>query len=190
MDVVSLARGAPSLDLLPVAELADCARAAIERDPSVLGYGPAGGYPPPRSRLAEQHGVEPERVMITNGSLQGFLFVANAFGGRVVVEAPTYDRPLKRLLGDLGAEVATVPVDDEGADVEALAQELERGQPSFAYVIPTFQNPSGQTLSPAGTGSRSSPATVSSSSRTTRTAWSGSRGRRCRPSSSSRAGGT
>jgi 2-aminoadipate transaminase len=148
VDVVSLARGAPSLDLLPVAELADCARAAIERDPAVLGYGPAGGYPPLRRRLAEQHGVDPERVVITNGSLQGFLFVANALGDdRVIVEAPTYDRPLKRLLGDLGAEVATVPVDDEGADVDALARELERGLPSFAYVIPTFQNPSGQTLS-------------------------------------------
>ena len=115
--------------------------------------------------------------MITNGSLQGFLFVMNAFGGgRVVVEAPTYDCPLKRL-GDLGAEVATVPVDDEGADVEALAQELERGQPSFAYVISTFRRTRAgrRLLARRHRLAELKPATVSSSSRTTRTAWSGSR---------------
>jgi 2-aminoadipate transaminase len=149
MAVISLARGAPSIDLLPAAELADCARAAIEEDPSVLGYGPAGGYPPLRDWIAARHDVDPERVLVTNGSLQGFLFVAQALAdrGRVVVEAPTYDRPLKRLLGDFGAEVSTVPVDDGGLDVDALEQELERGRPGFLYVIPTFQNPSGQTLS-------------------------------------------
>jgi 2-aminoadipate transaminase len=149
MPVISLARGVPSTDLLPAAELADCARAAIEGDPSVLGYGPAGGYAPLREWIAARHDVAPGRVLVTNGSLQGFLFVAQALAerGRVVVEAPTYDRPLRRLLGDFGAEVSTVPVDEDGLDVDALEQELERGLPGFLYVIPTFQNPSGQTLS-------------------------------------------
>jgi 2-aminoadipate transaminase len=149
MAVISFARGVPSIDLLPVEELAHCARAAIERDHAVMGYGPAAGYEPLREWIAERHSVEPGRVLVTNGSLQGFLFVAQALGGtgRVIVEAPTYDRPLKRLLGDFGAEVATIPVDDDGADIEALEREVERGRPGLVYVIPTFQNPSGQTLS-------------------------------------------
>jgi DNA-binding transcriptional MocR family regulator len=68
----------------------------------------------------------------------------------VLVEAPTYDRPLK-LLEELGAEVVAVPQDADGIALDALEAELERGpRPAFLYVIPTFQNPSGRTLGPEG----------------------------------------
>jgi 2-aminoadipate transaminase len=148
---ISFARGAPAPECLDAALLADCARAAVEGDPSVLGYGPAGGYAPLRERLAERHGVEPARVMLTNGSLQGFLFYARALleagPRRVLVEAPTYDRPL-RLLAGLGAEVVALPQDGEGLDPDALAAALARGPAAFLYTIPTFQNPSGRTLPP------------------------------------------
>src|SRR6267154_4850126 len=101
MGVISFARGIPAPECLPVAELADCARAAIERDgASVLSYGPGGGYAPLREWIAARHGVEPSRVVITSGSLQGFVFLAEQLvhqGARVIVEAPTYDRPLKIL---------------------------------------------------------------------------------------------
>ena len=54
--------------------------------------------------------------MLTNGSLQGFQFVAEllASTGPVLVEAPTYDRPLK-ILASLAAEVIPVPLDEEVA---------------------------------------------------------------------------
>ena len=130
-------------------ELADCARAAIERDgTTVLSYGPVGGYQPLREWIAERHGVEPSRVLVTNGSLQGIAFLADRFaGGRVLVEQPTYDRPLK-LLAARGMDVAAVPMDDDGLDLDALAAALDAGpKPAFLYAIPTFQNPSGRTLS-------------------------------------------
>jgi 2-aminoadipate transaminase len=138
VEPISLARGVPSPECLPVDELADCARAAVERDgATVLNYGAAGGYAPLREWIADRHRVEPERVVLTNGSLQGFRFLAEllAPNGTVVVEAPTYDRPLKILAG-LDAEVICVPLDEEPA-VEAGA---------FLYTIPTFQNPTGRTL--------------------------------------------
>jgi 2-aminoadipate transaminase len=149
MDTISFARGVPAPECLPVDELADCARVAIERDGrTILSYGPAGGYQPLREWIAERHGVEPARVVLTNGSLQGFVFLASHFAsrGRVLVEAPTYDRPLK-ILGELGADVAAVPQDDDGLDVDALEEELRKGDVSLLYMIPTFQNPSGRTLS-------------------------------------------
>ena len=92
MDTISLARGIPAPECIPVEELADCARAAIERDgTTVLSYGPVGGYQPLREWLAERHGVEPSRVLVTNGSLQGIAFLADRFAGaRVLVERPTY----------------------------------------------------------------------------------------------------
>jgi 2-aminoadipate transaminase len=151
VQTISLARGAPAPECLPVEELADCARAALERDGrTALAYGPGGGYGPLREWIAERHGVEPGDVLLVNSSLQGFLFLAQhllaARGGRVLVEGPTYDRPLKLLAG-LGAEVEAVPVDDGGLDVDALERTLTAGRPpAFLYTIPTFQNPSGRTL--------------------------------------------
>ena len=151
MDVVSFARGIPAPECLPIEELADCAKAAIERDgKAVLSYGPGGGYGPLREWIAARHGVEPARIVVTSGSLQGFVFLAEQLvqpGARVLVEAPTYDRPLK-ILRRLGAEIVGLPMDDEGLQPEALEQALASGpKPAFLYTIATFQNPSGRTLS-------------------------------------------
>lgn len=144
--MISFARGVPAPECLAVEELADCARAALERDGrTILSYGPGGGYSPLREWLASQHGVEPSRVVITSGSLQGFVFLAERLvrpGTRVLVEAPTYDRPLK-ILDRLGAEIVGVPMDEDGL----IPEELPEGDFAFLYTIPTFQNPSGRTLS-------------------------------------------
>src|SRR5215471_8290914 len=149
--MISFARGVPAPECLAVDELADCARAALERDGrTILSYGPGGGYGPLREWLAERHGVEPGRVVITSGSLQGFVFLAQHLvrrGSRVLVEAPTYDRPLK-ILARLGAEIVPLEMDEEGLVPEAVEEALDAGEPpAFLYAIPTFQNPSGRTLS-------------------------------------------
>ena len=147
MDTITFARGNPAHECIPVAELADCARAAVERDgATVLSYGPAGGYGPLREWIAERH--DPGRVLITNGSLQGMVFLAERFGGgRVLVEAPTYDRPLK-ILASHGVETTPIAMDGEGLELDSLEQALRHGEkPAFLYTIPTFQNPSGRTLS-------------------------------------------
>jgi 2-aminoadipate transaminase len=151
METISLARGVPAPECVPVDELAECARAALQGDGgTILSYGSAGGYAPLRQWIAEEHGVSQQRVVLTNGSLQGFALLAQVLGSggeRVLVEAPTYDRPLK-ILGSLNAEVSAVRCDAEGLDLESLEGELRRGRrPAFLYVIPTFQNPSGRTLS-------------------------------------------
>ncbi len=129
-------------------ELADCARAVVERDgATVLSYGPAGGYAPLREWIAERHGVDPGRVLVTNGSLQGIAFLAEHFAGRrVLVETPTYDRPLK-IFATQGADVTALAMDEEGLEPHALERALQPGpKPAFLYTIPTFQNPSGRTL--------------------------------------------
>jgi 2-aminoadipate transaminase len=151
MKTISFARGVPAPECLPVADLAECARAVIERDgPRVLNYGPAGGYEPLRQRLGERHGVDAGRVLVSNGSLQAFTLLArllldDAAVTRVLVEGPTYDRPLK-ILADLGADVTPIPFGEDGLDLAALEVVLEAGPPpAFLYSIPTFQNPSGRT---------------------------------------------
>lgn len=144
--MISFARGVPAPECLAVEELADCARAAIERDGrTVLSYGPGGGYGPLREELAARHSVQPAQILVTSGSLQGFVFLAEHLvkpDTRVLVEAPTYDRPLK-ILNRLGAEIVGVPMDEDGL----VPDELPEGDFAFLYTIPTFQNPSGRTLS-------------------------------------------
>ena len=149
--MISFARGVPAPECLPVDELADCARAVLLADGrTILSYGSPSGYEPLRASIAERHGVDRERVFVTNGGLQGFVFFAQRFGrngARVLVEQPTYDRPLK-ILRELGAEIVPLAMDEEGLRPDALEAALADGpKPAFLYTIPTFQNPSGRTLS-------------------------------------------
>jgi DNA-binding transcriptional MocR family regulator len=145
---ISLARGVPPPDLLPVEDLADCARdALLAEGGTLLNYGHVAGYVPLREWVAERHGVEPGRVVLTPGSLPGLAVLAQELlraGRRVLVEAPSYDRPL-RILEQLGADITALPLHDDGLDLDALEAELESGGPAFLYAIPTFQNPSGRT---------------------------------------------
>lgn len=151
MAVISFARGAAAPESLPVDVFGECARIATERDGrTALNYGPAAGYAPLREWIGERHGVDPARVLVTNGSIQGFGFIVRHLfhrGGSAVVEAPTYDRVIVTLR-ELGVAIRSVPLGEGGLDVDALEDELDGGgSPELLYVIPTFQNPSGWTLS-------------------------------------------
>ena len=150
MAPISFARGAPSPECLDPALVSDCARAALERDGiTILSYGTGGGYGPLREVLAERHGVDPGRVFLTTGGLQGFVFYAPQLqlrpGRRARRSADV--RPPAEDPCPGGAEVVALPMDEEGLDLDALEAELAKGGPvSFLYTIPTFQNPSGRTL--------------------------------------------
>jgi 2-aminoadipate transaminase len=147
---ISFARGIPSPDMFPIDALAQSARRAVENDGRVaLNYGPPAGFGPLREWLGARHGVPPGRVIVTPGSLIGLNFVvAHAFrdGGTAIVEAPTYDRVIGAL-ATAGADVATVDNTADGLDLDRL-RELAAGdpKPKLLYVLPTFHNPTGRTL--------------------------------------------
>jgi 2-aminoadipate transaminase len=148
---ISLARGAPSLDIVAVDELRASADRAFERDPGgMCAYGTSPGYTRLLEWLAGKHDVEPDRLIATNGSMQADAFLFSQFvqpSDVVVVEAPSYDRTLLALR-KMGAEILAIPLEADGIDVEALARALEAGaRPRLAHIIPNFQNPAGCTLS-------------------------------------------
>jgi 2-aminoadipate transaminase len=148
---ISFARGAPSLDIVDVDSLRAAADRAFEADPGgMTGYGTAIGYPPLRQWIAERHQVEPEQVIVTNGSMQADAFLFDALvsaGDSVIVERPTYDRTLLSLR-NRGADVRAVELEPDGIDVAALERVLAAGaNPKLAHIIPNFQNPAGYTLS-------------------------------------------
>ena len=148
---ISFARGAPSLDIVDVEGLKAAAAGAFENDAAgTTAYGTSIGYVPLRQWLAERHGVAPENVLVTNGSMQADAFLFDELvssGDSVVVEKPTYDRTLLSLRGR-GADVRMVTLASDGIDTEELRQLLESGvKPTLAHIIPNFQNPAGYTLS-------------------------------------------
>jgi DNA-binding transcriptional MocR family regulator len=148
--VISFARGIPGPDLLPSEAFGACAKAAAEKDGArALNYGPPSGYPPLRDWVAARHDVDPGRVVLTTGSLQGFNFVAHTFAAQdatIFVEAPCYDRSLG-ILRSVGARAVSIPLREDGLDVDALTVAVESTPgPKLVYTIPTFQNPSGRTL--------------------------------------------
>lgn len=151
MKPISFARGAPSLDIVDVEGLRSAAERAFRNDPGgATAYGTSVGYQPLRNWIAQQHGVAPERVLVTNGSMQADAFLFDALvkpGESVIVERPTYDRTLLSLRGR-GADVRAVELEHDGIDVAALERLLIAGTtPKLAHIIPNFQNPAGYTLS-------------------------------------------
>lgn len=155
MDLIAFARGVPAPEMLPVDDLRAANQRAFDSNPSrVLSYGTGGGWDPLRDQLAQQHGVDSQRIVVTTGSLQGFALLAESIARtarlagrtpRVIVERPTYDRPLL-ILERLGIEVVPVGMDPvTGVDLDALESAMAAGA-DLAYLIPTFQNPSGATV--------------------------------------------
>jgi 2-aminoadipate transaminase len=150
---ISFARGAPSLDIIDVEGLRDAAVRAFESDPAgTTAYGTSVGYPRLRAWIADRHGVEPDRVLVTNGSMQADAFLFEHLvrpGDEVVVERPTYDRTLLSLR-QRGARLHPVELQPDGIDTDALARLISGpagARPKLAHIIPNFQNPAGYTLS-------------------------------------------
>jgi len=158
-EVISFAGGFPDPAwLLP--ELPEVTDQVVRQSlDTAFQYGPTPGLSALRELVAERcrrQGLEaePSQVVITSGALQALDLVAKVFldpGDAVVVERPTYIGAIQTLSA-YETRMFEAPVDDEGMRVDALEEllaELARGgtRPKFIYTVPSFQNPTGLTLS-------------------------------------------
>ncbi|HEV7422101.1 MAG TPA: PLP-dependent aminotransferase family protein [Mycobacterium sp.] len=154
-DVVRFAMGSPAAEAVPSDILA--AIAAVElREPHAYDYAATEGDPPLHAALLEMlRGTSDEttadRLTITAGGMQGLDLFCKIFvdpGDLVVVESPTYTNGSATALS-YGATLLEVPVDEDGMDVDTLEELVAAAgrTPKAIYTIPTFQNPSGVTLS-------------------------------------------
>lgn len=155
-DMISFAGGLPAAEYFPADALAAAAAQVLAASASrALQYGPTEGYSPLRDWLAgRMHtlGVPApaDQIVVTSGSQQGLDLLGKLLidpGDVVVVEEPTY-------LGALQAwrpyrpRFVALPLDEQGLRVDALEQLLRQGvRPRFLYVVSSFQNPTGTTLS-------------------------------------------
>ncbi len=156
-DIVRFAMGSPAAEAIPARVLSEIGAVALGPEaPDAFDYGATEGDPPLREALlAMLAGTTDEttadRLTITAGGMQGLDLVCKLFvdpGDLVVVESPTYTNGSATALS-YGAELLEVPVDDDGMVVDDLPELVRRAgrTPKAVYTVPTFQNPSGATLS-------------------------------------------
>ena len=157
-EAVFFGGGVPPMEVIPVDRLREGMEHAWADGAETLLYGEVKGYKPLRELIVDRMAmrgatVDAADVLISNGSQQGIDLVARVFvdpGDVVLTEAPTFMDAL-RVFRSHEAELVGVPVDEEGLQVDALRQILDRlpKRPKFLYTVPTYQNPMGVTMSPA-----------------------------------------
>ena len=155
--LISFAGGFPDPRTFPRERAAALlAEFAETGEASAFQYAPTRGLAGPLDALAghieSSQGRRPadDELLITSGAIEALELVGKTFldpGDLVVVEGPTYLGALMAFRG-FAAEVATVPIDGDGLQVDELERQLASGlRPKLLYSIPDHQNPAGVSLS-------------------------------------------
>ncbi|MDE1164202.1 MAG: PLP-dependent aminotransferase family protein [Pseudomonas sp.] len=148
-EVMSFAGGLPAEAMLPKVDWTDMPVAMSQ-------YGMSEGEPGLREILAAEAralGIpcQASQVLVVSGSQQALDLAAKLYvdkGTEIIVEGPTYLAALQ-IFQLFGAHCLSVPLTAEGPNLVAMRERLEKHAPAFAYLIPTFQNPSGVRYSEA-----------------------------------------
>ena len=153
-DLISFAGGLPAPEMFPTKEVqAACDVVLTEMGAQALQYSTTEGYPPLRELIVRhmaRYGIKVgiDNVVITSGSQQALDLIGKLLinpGDRILTENPTYLGALQAFTA-YQSQYVTVPIDDDGLQVEHLEAALRSG-PKFMYILPNFQNPAGVTLS-------------------------------------------
>jgi len=151
--VISFAGGLPNPSSFPVLEVQNATHKVLNDDGyNVLQYSNTEGYLPLRQYIAERYFkkgvvVDPNEILITNGSQQGLDLIGKVLLNKnddILMERPGY-------LGAIQAfsvfepKFHTVPVVDDGVDIDSLKEVIKSHEPKLFYGVPNFQNPSGIT---------------------------------------------
>ncbi|WP_091566465.1 PLP-dependent aminotransferase family protein [Oryzisolibacter propanilivorax] len=154
--IISFAGGFPDSAMFDVDGIRQAAEAALRDEPgAALQYGATEGYQPLREALAQFMGgkgvqdMAPQQLIVTTGSQQALDLIGKTLidpGDKVIVEGPTFLATIQcfRLYG---ADLVSAPIDADGVQVDRLEQLIVEHRPKLVYLIPTFGNPSGATLS-------------------------------------------
>ena len=155
--LISFAMGSPSNEAIPVQEIHEISEKIFKDMPiQALQYSFTEGYGPLRettkARLKKTFGIgrDFDEVIITTGGQQGLEITPKIFcneGDTIIVESPTFVSGVNAMKS-YNTNVVGIELDDEGIDINKLQHALETEKNvKLLYLIPTFQNPSGKTMS-------------------------------------------
>lgn len=150
-EVISFAGGLPNSKSFPVDEIKESVSKVLSRSgDEILQYSTTEGYKPLREYIAERYSkkglkVDADEILITNGSQQGIDLAGKVFlnkGDNVLVESPTYLAAIQSF-GLFEPEFKSVPLLEDGVDVDALKKILNENEIKLFYSVTNFQNPTG-----------------------------------------------
>lgn len=155
-EIISFAGGLPNPISFPIEEIEKASQKVLkESGNEALQYSTTEGYLPLREYIAKRYfkrfglKVEPSEILITNGSQQALDLIGKVLLNKddnIVIERPGY-------LGAIQAfsifepVFQSVPLNENGIDIDLLENALEMYKPKLFYTVPNFQNPSGITYS-------------------------------------------
>jgi DNA-binding transcriptional MocR family regulator len=146
--LLSLAAGEPAIDCFPTAAFQQAIDHVLKRDArAVWRHGPTEGQPLLRAAIAERFDVPEESVLVLAGAQQGLDLLARCLldpGDAVILDRPGY---LGAIQSFRAAGAKLIGWDVLRADVDELEDLLLRYRPKLIYTNPTFENPTGVTLS-------------------------------------------
>ena len=153
--IISFAGGFPDPAMFDVEGLKEASANVLNEEPGpALQYGATEGYQPLRDQLSTYMAtkgatVAANELIVTTGSQQALDLLGKTMispGDKVIVEGPTFLATIQcfRLYG---AQLISAPIDAHGVKTDELEKLMAQHKPKFVYLIPTFGNPSGATLS-------------------------------------------
>jgi len=158
---IPLFAGHPSHDLIPLSDLQKTIESAFDANMwRMFDYGDEQGnrdlinFLVKRFSRRENLNITSDNLMIIAGSTGGVMMITNLLtqaNDTILVDAPSY-RDALHIFRDHHIDIHAIPIDEGGIIVAEMAKTLDRLKaenrlPKFYYVVPTFQNPTGITLS-------------------------------------------
>jgi 2-aminoadipate transaminase len=155
--MISFAAGSPAPESFPVETIQRLTADILKKEPvAALQYSISEGYTPLRewikSDLAKKSIFKSgdDDVIITSGAMQVMEVMTKLIcneGETIICEAPSFIGSLNTFRS-YKAKLVGVEMDDEGISLEKLEAALKANpKTAFIYLIPTFQNPTGRTMS-------------------------------------------
>lgn len=154
--MISFAGGNPSMRALEPEVIRTLSGEAIDRyGASILQYGGTEGLPGLRTQIAAylsstaQVRATAENVLPVQGGSQAFDLLLKSLinpGDVILMESPTFLGAIQAMR-TYNAKLIAMPMDENGVIPEEAEKLVRQYKPKLMYVIPTFQNPTGRTLS-------------------------------------------
>lgn len=154
-NTIDFASATPTPDLFPVEDFKVALNDVLERDKgAAFSYQDSAGFYPLRECISEilkntSINCSPESIQIISGAQQGIDIISKAFlshGDYVITESPTYTGAIA-VFKSRGAQIADVPMEKDGCNLNILEYQLKTFKPKFIYTIPSFHNPTGYSYS-------------------------------------------
>jgi 2-aminoadipate transaminase len=154
-ETISLAYSLPQAELFPITDFRRSINRVLKKNcRAMLESGTSSGYRPLQEYLVSHMALsgiraKPDEIMITNGCQQSLNLIRQILvgpGDEIAVENPTYPGAINVLCGS-NSKFISVPVGEDGVDLDILETILSQRRPKFIYTISSFQNPTGVTMS-------------------------------------------